>query len=278
MAFSQRSVRVRPVFALAALCFSAASAYPFKPWLGNLFEFQLKAAYTYQYYSHIKASPFSIRRPTHDHLANLDLSMTVLPIMSVGIDLGGQKRSFHAMTFDHVRVRGQYLLLDDIIGDPVSATVNLTLVSVDRKALPALGLMHHGRFESTLGLSLGREWAIGRVFTHRLWANAALGGASHASLFTEDNINWQINFIDRLRLGITGFFDGGFGTKKLHMNTFNGYRHERYRVLDIAANLKYRWGIWGDLSFEIGRRLWAENAPDNNLFVRVAYHLPFAAF
>lgn len=266
----------RALFLLATSC---ASAYPFKPWLGNLFEFQLRGAYTYQYYSHIRTGEGRVRLPTHNQLGDVDLGMTVLPIASLGIDLGIQKRTGHAMKFDHIRLRGQYLLLDDIVGDPVSLTANLSLTSVDRKALPALGLMHKGRFEALLGVSIGREWAIGRVFTHRLWANIGLGGASHASLYTLDALNWQINFIDRIRFGIKGVFEGGFGTRDLSDTTlFDGYRHLRYRSADIAADLKYRWGIWGDLSFEIGRRLWAENAPENNLFVKISYHLPFAAF
>jgi len=265
--------------ALFLLAVGTASAYPFKPWLGNLFEFQLRGTYTYQYYSSVRTSGGIVHLPTHNQLADLDLGMTILPIASVGIDLGAQKRTWRSMTFDHVRVRGQYLLLDDIVGDPVSMTVNLSLTSVDRKALPAPGLMHHGRFEALLGTSIGREWAIGRVFTHRLWANIGLCGASHSSLYTLDSLNWQINFIDRIRFGIKGLFDAGYGTRKLdNVARFDGYRHLRYRTLDIAADLKYRWGIWGDLSIEVGRRLWAEYAPENNLFFKISYHLPFAAF
>lgn len=277
MAFSEERLRLKtPLFFLAM---SYASAYPFKPWLGNLFEFQLRATYTYQYYSHIRTAGGNVRRPTHNQLGDLDLGMTVLPTVSLGADIGVQKRTAHAMTFDHIRLRGQYLLCDDIVGDPVSMTVNLSLASIDRKALPAMGLMHHGRFEALTGLSIGREWAIGRVFTHRLWANLGLGGASHASLYTLDNLNWQINFIDRIRLGIKGLFDAGYGTRKLNnIALFDGYRHLRYRTLDVAADLKYRWGIWGDLSLEIRRRLWAENAPENNLFVIISYYLPFSAF
>lgn len=258
---------------------SAAGAYPFKPWLGNLFEFQFKGAYTYQYYSRIKLEEGDFHKRVHNQLVGLDLGMTVLPNAALGIDIAAQKRTAHAMTFDHVGVRGQYLLLDDIVGDPVSMTFNLMLTSNDRKALPAMGLMHHGRFEALAGFSIGREWAIGRTFTHRLWANLGLGGASHASLYTMDSLSWQINFIDRLRFGLKGLFDAGYGTKKLQsIEGFDGYRHLRYRTADLVANLKYRWGIWGDLSLQVGRRLWAESAPQNNFFFTITYHLPFSAF
>jgi hypothetical protein len=258
---------------------SVLGSYPFKPWLGNLFEFQLKGSYTFQHFSHIRADAVTLRQSTNSSLVDFDLGMTVLPVISAGFDFGFQQHTAHAMTFDYMRLRLQYLLFDDIIGDAVSMTINTSLISVDRKAVPTLGLMHNGRFGGLLGVSIGREWAIGRIFTHRLWANIGLGAASHASLYTSDSLSWQINFIDRIRLGMNGYFDGGLGTDRFDkLDTYSGLRHLRYRTAGVSLDLKYRWGIWGDLTLSAGRRLWAENAPEDNLFVRVSYHLPFAAF
>ena len=252
---------------------------PLKPWLGNLFEFQLTGGYTFQHFSRIRTYPETIKRSTNMAYFDIDLGLVLLPTLNVGLNLGTQKAMGKNLYFDTAKVWGQYLIFDDIIGDPISMTLNLSLASTDTKVLGNLGKFHHGRFESVLSASIGREWAIGRIFTHRIWANIGIGGSTRSSLFGEEGLAWQINFIDRIRVGAFGTFNGGFGKKRLTtLSDFTGYRHTRYRAIDGGISLKYRWGIWGDLKLQFIRRFWGRSCPENGYSFQVIYHLPFSAF
>jgi len=250
-----------------------------KPWLGNLFEFQLTGSYTFQHFSRVRTYPDTVKLSTNANYFDIDLGLVLLPTLNVGVNLGTQKVMGKNLYFDTAKIFGQYLVFDDIVGDPISMTINLSLASTDTKALANLGKFHHGRFESVLSASVGREWAIGRIFTHRIWANVGFGGSTRSSLFSKESLSWQINFIDRIRIGAFGIFNGGFGKKRLTtLSDFTGYRHTRYRAIDAGLSLKYRWDIWGDMKFQFTRRFWGRSCPENGYSFQVMYHLPFSAF
>ena len=268
--------------ALFSCCtFSVAQAELFKPWLGNLFELQLTAGYSYQHYRKIHMDPEPIYLGTNSNYFDARLAMVLLPTLNMGVKAGTSKIMGQNLYFETAELFAQYLMLDDIVGDPVSMTLNLTVASTQRKPRRNLGRFHHGPMSAELGVSIGREWALGSIFTSRIWINANLGGSTRSSLYTEESAAVEVNFIDRVRLGVVGVFHAGFGTKRLSLeqiSNFDGYRHIAYRAIDAGVNLKYRWGVWGDLKFEFLRRFWGRSCPQNGYEVRVVYHLPFSAF
>ena len=262
------------------LCLLCAYGFAFdsKPWLDPIFETQFRLSYTYQFYNHIKTSKGSMRLKTKDNYFDASLAMTVWPDIEIGLFLSAVKTSRKALFLDSFQALVKYQLLDDCVGDFVSFTLFGKLIAPYKRAIKNFGRFYHSFFEGVVGFSVGKEFSKGARFTNRLWFSLGLGIPNRGSAYSIGQFEWEYNIKDLFHLFVLSNANFGLGDQKLIFLTgFDGYRHLRYRAIDIGGGIKVFFGTYGNLTVSYLRRVYTHFAPQTNQLVFV-YHLPFSLF
>jgi len=164
-------------------------------------------------------------------------------------------------------------------GDPVSLTTGVVIRGVSKHSVRDVTSPYHYYLNFELNSAVGREWNTGFAWRFRTFGGGSVGIANHGypwlSLFAIAEGQIQ----ERHRLGVTLDSYLGFGPhKEVHINHFHGYASIKHRNIDAGVKYTYVFDIWGQLSFEYARRLYARSFPEKVNFFTVSYMLPFSLF
>lgn len=251
-------------------------AIDLKPWFGNAFEFEVRPAYVYQNFNKVNTAVGNLSYPSNDHFASLDVGIAIFGNWNAQIQVIGAQTRAHSFNFDSALVMGQYLWMDDVIGDPVSLTTGITLCQATTISLHDLGSFHHGKFEGELHVAMGQEATCRNTWSSRWWIIGALGLADVGSPW------WRLDGAAEMQICNGQFVEAGayslwgLGHSPLtSLVGFQGYGPINHGSVDAGLSYTYRFDIWGSLKVGYRRRLYARNFPEKVNYLIIEYFYPF---
>lgn len=268
---------MRKLLCLAISFFSSTLAFSveYQPWFSKDFELEAKASFLYQAFHSLETSNGNRHYHSHDRFTTLSLATTALNFAHLEIDLAAADTRHRSFGYDHASMTGSYLIMDDIIDDPFSLVFGTTLSQVGHQALFDPGSFHQGRFEGQSYLSFGKEVSCRDYWVERGWGSLLLGFADRGSPWLQGIATWERKYESGHYFRLMAIARWGAGNHVLNPHDFHGYGSVQHRSVDIDFRYSYRFDIWGTLSLDYGRRLYARNFPQHVNFFQVSYLFPF---
>ncbi len=280
---AQRKRRGR-VAMLKALCigsvFFSFSLFAFeeRPYFYEPFEMHLDLSYSYSWFSKVNgAHPPSI--PTfHANVENIVWGVSPTEHFDLQLGIETAQTSKNHFYFRSGAAYLRYGWLSDVAGDPVSLVTGVIFAGATSASLKDISSPYAAAFNAEMNLSLGKEWAPLKQWTHRLWGLTGLGCGSQGSPWLRLRLQYDARIAKDhvLLFGANSYL--GFGKEHfVDIQHFNGWGKIQHRSIDIDVGYRYELGIWGYLEIHYARRVFAKFYPEQlNSFV-LSYHLPFSA-
>lgn len=252
------------------------------PWFAPAFELQPSLLYAFQYYStlkddHLKDDHSDQRCPSKDHFLDLHNSVTWMQEwqFSFGYSLAQTSR-YRFLHGNRFSLEARYLLLDDVIGDPVSLYVGIKGLQNSSQARHDPSILCHGSIGAELEVAVGKEWAAMTDWSRRSWAKLALGAADLGSPWLSALAAGEWKCTPFLLLGACAQWLAGLGKKQISCYNFQGYGSLRHRTVDLCAYLRAELPCQrGALTCSYSCRCYAKNSPNKAQQVMVSYLYPF---
>ena len=265
--------------AIVLSCCSSLHALEMKPWLGDFLEFQFETAYTYSNYSKVNNACQQLCSTSNDQFLDFGLVLPAWPTISVDMGLQFADTPRQPFGYRTYAIQARYEFLDDIQGDPVSLVASFNYRNVADISLHDVSCPYHGKNNFEVNLSIGKEWDKGPWWIYRVFGFFALGIANQGSPWTTGVVSFQGNIPDHQRWRVYANSYIGYGTQKMvNINCFDGYGHIQHRSIDLGAGYSYIFGVWGMLSLDYERRVYAHSFPENVNYLTLSYCLPFSIF
>jgi len=245
------------------------------PWFGEFLELEARVSARYQQFDRVNSGKHSFSYPSNDLFTNFSLSLSPYPDWDAEIETLFANTRHRNYGFDSAKVTGRYLLMDDIIGDPVSLTAGLSLILPIYSALHDIGSFHHGMVEFEAHAAVGQEVPYLSQWLIRHYGFFACGIATQGAPWLRASYYLERNFCNALaaKVYLESLF--GLGKRRVHRENFRGYGAIAHRSIDAGIELSYTFDYWGELSLGYAYRFYSRNFPRNANFVRLSYYLPF---
>lgn len=269
---------MKRLLALCALIPVCGTATEYAPWFPRYLELQPRFTYTHEWFNTLDSGDHKCHyRAQNDfYEASVEVSYDVWDAeLEVLID---STRS-HSLGPDNAKGTVRYLIMDDVVGDPVSWTVGLSLSTVFTQALHDVSVFHHGHFEGELHSAVGMEWDCYDTWSTRVWGLAGVGAGDQggSSPWLHGIAAWEMNHQDRHqgRLYCEALY--GLGSHNINLAIpFQGYGNIRHQSIDLGLRYQYLFDCNGSsLSAEYIVRMYARNCPQKMQAVQLTYLYPF---
>ena len=249
------------------------------PWFCTIWEFAFTPTYTYSRYPKVQHGVPHLQNPSNDQLLSLNLDVSPATNWQLATEVEFADTPRQAMGLRSIAFQARYLLLDDILGDPVSLTTGLVVRGVSEHSLKDVSCPYHSDINFEINTAIGREWDHGFEWKVRVFGGASAGMANRGFPWMTGfaMIEGQVHQTNRIGL----FLDAaaGFGGRRdVFINHFHGYADIGHRNLDIGVKYTYVFDIWGHFSVSYARRIYARSFPEQVNFFTVSYMLPFSLF
>lgn len=246
------------------------------PWFGRYLELYPQLTYRYQNYNKIQSPLGDLPYRSKDHIVTGSISSS---LGDYALELEGRAAATHAHSFyfDSFRLTGRYVLMNDVLGAPLSAVLGVMLSQVFTKGLEDPSLFHHGEVEGEIFLSLGKECAPKAFWVSRKWALIGVGSGDHGSPWLHGLLVYEKSSCQLRRFKLYLEALGGFGKENLVTTTnFQGYGPIAHRSLDLGLSAEKSF-ISSLTTFKLEGiyRLWAYNYPKNTFNVIFSIIYPF---
>jgi hypothetical protein len=258
---------------------SALVALEMKPWLGEVWEFELTPAFTYSRYRNVQNGHPQLSAPSNDYVLAFDLGVAPASHWDFAFEAEFADTPRQKMGYRSAAFQARLLWSDDTVGDPVSFITGISLRGVSRHSLSDVSCPYHSNGNLEVTGALGKEWDSGPDWKVRMYGFGAVGqanrGAPWARFFGMIEGN-QCN-THRFDFFFAGYF--GFGSKEqVNTDHFDGYSSIHHQSLDVGAGYGYHFEVWGTLRLAYTRRLYAKSFPEKVNFFTISYTLPFSFF
>lgn len=237
-----------------------ASATEFQPWLGNLYELELRTSFIYQDYTWFSSGPHLKKYSSNDLFFNASLAGT-LPAFGIEVEATQARTRRQKGNLDQLKVTGRYVWQDDIAGDPLSLTTGLSIIYALPYSLRDRSSFHHGRAEAELFLSIGKETPQEAVWISRWWSVLGLGIADRGSPWLRFHLSYEKRLWVQHEMRIFMHSLWGLGDKRLHLHHFHGYGPIQHQSVDVGLRYTYLLEYFGSASLEYSYRIHARNFP-----------------
>lgn len=255
------------------------SALPKKPWLGNVYEFFFDAEYTFDYYRRVANGEPGTKHSSNDNQFFAGLGFTPSQYLDMAIEAEVSDTTRQSWNLRSVALQGRYLWLDDIIGDPVSLVTGISIRGVHHSSLKDISCPYSGEANFELNVSVGKEWSCGPYWCFRTYAFGTLGIANRGAPWDRFFATFETNYNDMHQFNIFARGDFGYGHKnRVKVDHFLGYGSIHHQSVDIGVGYARHFLVWGKLTFEYARRVYAHAYPERTNYFTVWYHLPFSIF
>lgn len=270
--------RLRVVaLALLTLCPSFLFSLKISPWFGNFLEFHIKPRYVLQHYSNVESGINPEGYSSTDNFLGGEFYVRFLPRWEVLLESEWNTSRKHNMRFLSTALQGRYMLLDDFEGDPLSITLMADARYVPSHALQDVSTPYHAEGNLEAGISAGKNFDPGTVWTHSCYVAGLLGQANRGLPWIHGVLNYQATYKRQQFFG--GYIDGLFGLGKNHfvnVDDFNGYANVNHQSIDLGVFYKYCFRIWGVLEVQYAHRVFARRYPEHTNMLYLSYTLPFS--
>lgn len=264
------------LFSVFLLAPRVMEATEYQPWLGNLYEFELRSSFRYQGYSKLASGPRSVNYSSDDLFLNLSLSNAKSePASGLGLELEltQAKTRKQKGEIDQIKLTSRCVLLDDVAGDPIGITVGLSYAQAFPASLKDPSSFHHGLYNSECFLSIGKEQPDDLQWGSRWWGVAGFGVAEKGSAWLRFRLDYEKRLWERHAL--RGFVHSlcGLGGKRLHADCFQGYGPVAHRSIDVGLRYMYFIEYYGSANIEYSYRVHACNFPSraHQVLMQVLY-------
>lgn len=268
------------LFACTLLCLNGYScAFEIKPWLGDEYAFDFQTALIYSRYHQVEGAAVQLSAPKNDRDLLLDLSFTPSSQFDLQVEVEFAKTNSINWALRSAAFQGRYQVLDDIVGDPLSLTLGLSVRGATHHFLKDVSTPYASEGNLELFCSAGKEWSKEGMWTMRTYGFAAVGIANRGFPWTRELLVWENNWKDAHRLSLFTLGNFGFGNEQhVNVNRFNGWGKVQHQSLDVGIAYGYHFQIWGVLTASYTYRLFAHNFPERVSSFMVSYCVPFSMF
>jgi hypothetical protein len=253
-----------------------------QPWFGKDKEFEFRADYTYQTYSRVARWSKTVKKSSDDSFITASLAISPTPDWSFEIEETTAHTSVQTWDMDNTRLTVRYLVLDDILGDPVSLVLGISCDATSKKSRRDVSSFHHGNYEYEAHVSIGKELSKEQFWTDRFWGVLAYGVANKGSPWLHFLLAYDNNYQDlhQWRLFVDTLW--GFGGQNIRF-PFHGYGPIHHQSIDIGARYSYLLDLLpfcninfvGTLNAEIAHRFFARNCPYQSTEASFMLLIPF---
>lgn len=247
---------------MIALPFQIA-AVDYKPWLGEMLEFDWRNEFFYQTYPSVSVGNHRKKHSSDDLFLTTSLSTSV---MEYGIELEATQASTHRQSggIDNLRGTLRYVWLDDVAGDPISLATGFSFIQSFVPSLKDVSSFHHGRSETELFVSLGKETPSSEIWMRRWWTVMGAGIAERGSPWLRFNLGYDFRSSSSSNHHEWRLFCHtlwGLGERKLNVNHFSGYGAIEHQSVDLGLRYTFLIDYFGSISFQYSNRIYARNFP-----------------
>lgn len=255
------------------------------PWFGNNFELESRANYLFQTFSVLDRAGKDRPYASKDSFLTLSLGSSVdesvlalldwpLGSLAAELELTFADTRHRSFGVDNWRLTIRQQWLDDIDLDPISLVTGFTLTQAFTQSLRDPGSFHHGRIEFEIHAALGKETGCNESWNSRWWGIFGIGIANKGAPWLRADFSWEKKLEEELQLSLSVRSLWGLGHRKLSF-PFHGYGLINHRSIDLGIGCSYFFDIWGSLTFEYAKRVYAFNFPKWANLLVVRYDFPF---
>lgn len=247
-----------------------------QPWFGNVYEFNFLSKYAYSYFSSVDSAKQSLGKTSNDQLVYLGLELPLSPVWSLDGDIEFTDTPRQSFSLRSLAVQARYLIYDDIIGDKISFAVGGNIRYTSSRSLKDISCPYYANCDFEGNLAVGKEFE-GELIKTRLWGQGIVGKGNRGSPWIAAIAAFEGNVDQKHKWAffLTGLHCYGRRTI-IDIEHFYGYGKIREKNVEIGGRYGRRFGVWGTLSFEYKRRIYARRCPKEvNTFV-LSYLLPFS--
>ena len=255
-------------------------AFVEKPWFPFPYELHFRADYDLSYFPAVDGGYNPSNYSSWNHVLRGNLGFTSLSQIDFQLEAEGFITSKSNATMMSIGAQVRKLLYDDIQGDPVSLSVGFITRYVPDHARLDVFCPYAGLVNFELNSAVGKEFDHLQDWVYRFYGVATLGQSVVGRPWIKGDVAFEVNDRENChQAGLKMLSGFGFGQyDRVNIDQFNGYATVWHQNIDLVAQYRRVFRIWGTLGVDLGYRLYAENYPRNELFARFSYDLPFSPF
>lgn len=254
---------------------SQMSALEYWPWFPEPLLPQAILSYQFLTFPKVQTFDHSLNRheTAHTGSANLCFAPTDAILFQTEVALTGT--TAHGFFFDYAAVAPQYLIWNDIIGDPLSLSVGGALIVPSTTSRRDFATFHLGSVDFQGHVAIGKEAAACGTWRRRMWAVGAIMASTRGSPAMWGTLAVALNRHDHFSAELYGTGLFGFGHRQLSAFVpFQGYGPFATRAIDIGIRFSVALRYLGVGRLEYRIRPVARNFPQNAQFLIVSVVIP----
>lgn len=242
-----------------------------RPWFGPTFQPEIRASYHFQYYP----QPFGGETLHSGILSGL---ISPWPTWSTELEFAITDSTQRGFFFDYGKWTVRYLLMDDVVGDPVSMTVGGSLTFPSATSIRDIGTFHLGSVNLELHTAIGKEITCGYDWAWRMWALGAIESSFQSWPHVNGRLVVERNLRDRHHFQLALLGEVALSGRSLPPpRFFPGYAKIQTRYLDIEGCYTYLIPFSWQIKICYAYRLAAKNTPRrlHSVLITLFYPLSF---
>lgn len=245
------------------------------PWFPVAFEMQPELQWRCQRYERLTSEERSLEHHSRDHFGQLYGSFTWWNDWEVAAAYSVASTTTHRFLHsDQLFLRCRYLLLDDVVGDPVSLTMGVAIYQTFGWSRSDPSCFSHGAIATELQCAVGKEWGALLDWRYRSWLVATLGVGDHGSAYGRACFGSEYHADEGAQWGLAIDWLSGCGHEQLSLDTFSGYGSLRHRRCDGQLYGRCPLGE-GVISVGYSYCFYAKNSPVHARQFWLSYLYPF---
>lgn len=265
--------------AISVLATSCLFAFDESPWLGDVYGFISNTELIYSQYRHIDHAQ---EQPTYmyrNYLTREGIYFTMGDEIEVEWEIEFAQTPHQPYSFRSSGLCGKYCFLNDIEGNPISFVAGVNIRGVSGRAVRDVSSPYASYCNAEAMLSVGKEFTKDKNWNSRGYVTGVVGLANKGSIWNRFLVVGE-GRVARSHI-FKGFFTGYFGygpQEEIDIEEFQGWGRVAHRSLDIGAQYRYHFALWGDLGISYAYRVFAKSYPSKEQAVTISYELPFSLF
>ncbi|MCB1212785.1 MAG: hypothetical protein KDK40_00650 [Chlamydiia bacterium] len=265
------------VFVCCCLATPHLEATELRPWFSRDLQFVFRETVGYESFGEVArcGDQADLDRGGYRWFAASSLSLPILDTVAVETELDFADSSEHSFSLSSFQFTGRYHYANDIVGDPMSVVIGVTLRLPTNAALSDFTQLAHSKLEGEIHLSLGKECTCWDSWSSRIWAVGVFGIGERNATWVRTKIAYEWHLGCEQRFGLFGEWLANFKGGAIDLTDFKGYGDIRYRAGTIGCEYHRPIFDWGDLTAEYAYRPYASNFPKKLYRFLISLSIPF---